>query len=195
MECFKKIQIDNEIYVADTHFQKAIRCNQIATDETIDDYERSLGIIATIFGEKGFEAKEHHNLLLKWILNYLSCGKEIKNDNKEQDMDYIEDYDYIVASFQSDYNINLDEEEMDWHRFITLMNGLSNSENGNCCVLNRIRNLRNMDTKKIKDSKEREKIEKAKKQVALKKNKIHKQKDFTDDEIKNMEEFDKLLNS
>ena len=50
-----------------------------------------------------------------------------------------------------------------------LMNGLSNSELGDCCILNRIRNLRNYDTKNIKDKNERQRIEKAKQQVALKK--------------------------
>ena len=39
---------------------------------------------------------------------------------------------------------------------------------GNCCVLNRVRNLRNFDLKDIKDSKERDKIRKAQQQVALK---------------------------
>ena len=48
-----------------------------------------------------------------------------------------------------------------------LMNGLSNSELGNCCILNRIRNLRNFDIKDIKDPKELERILKAKEQVAL----------------------------
>ena len=39
---------------------------------------------------------------------------------------------------------------------------------GNCCVLNRVRNLRTYDTKDIKDPKELARINKAKKQVALK---------------------------
>lgn len=194
MSCIKKIQIENTIYTANTDFKIAIRCNQIAQDETIGDYERVLGIICTMFGSKGLDNINHYEKLLNWALNYLSCGEKIEKSEENPDMDYVEDYDYIVASFQSDYNINLDKEEMDWHRFIVLMNGLSNSEFGNCCVLNRIRNLRNYDTKQIKDNKEKEKIEKAKKQVALKKHKIEKKK-FTDEEIKNMEEFIKQIKS
>jgi hypothetical protein len=58
---------------------------------------------------------------------------------------------------------------MHWWKFYNLMNGLSNSEMWNCCVLNRVRNLRTYDTSQIKDVKERQKIEKAKEQVALKK--------------------------
>ena len=32
-----------------------------------------------------------------------------------------------------------------------MMNGLSNSELGDCCILNRVRNLRNFDMKDIKE--------------------------------------------
>ena len=70
-------------------------------------------------------------------------------------MDYIEDYDYIEASFMSDYHIDLSNVKMHWWKFNKLINGLSNSELGNCCILNRIRNLRNYDTSKIEDAKER----------------------------------------
>ena len=67
----------------------------------------------------------------------------------------------------SDYNIDLANTEMHWYKFYNLINGLSNSEMGNCCVLNRIRNLRTLDTKDIKDQKELAKINEAKKQVVL----------------------------
>ncbi len=168
MVCIKKIQIENTIYEANTDFRVAIECNRIATDETIGDYERVLGIICTMFGGDGLNNPNHYEKLLKWALNYLSCGKEIE-EREEPDMDYIQDMEYIEASFMSDYNIDLENIEMDWQKFNKLINGLSNSDLGNCCILNRVRNLRNFDLKEIKDNKEREKIKKAKEQVALKK--------------------------
>jgi hypothetical protein len=106
-------------------------------------------------------------------------------------MDYIEDYDYIVASFQSDYGIDLDSVDMDWKRFNTLMNGLSNSELGNCCVLNRVRNLRNYDPSQIKDAKERQKVVKAKEQVALKRYK--EENHLTKEQEESMERLNKIL--
>lgn len=187
----KKIKIDNTIYTANTDFRVAIECNRIANDDTIGKYERSLGIICTMFGAEGLDNPEHYERLLKWTLEYLSCGKEIENNNEEPDMDYTEDMDYIEASFMSDYKIDLTKEEMDWQKFYKLINGLSNSEMGNCCILNRVRNLRNLDLKEIKDAKEREKLRKAKKEVALKRNVI--KKTFTSLEKKNMEEFNKLM--
>ena len=140
MSCIKKIQIDDVIYTANVDFRNAIECDRIAKDTTIGDYERSLGIICTIFGGEGLENPEHYVKLLNWIMKYLSLGKEIENNNEKPDMDFIEDMSYIEASFMSDYNIWLPDIEMDWEKFITLMEGLSNSEIGNCCVLNRIRN-------------------------------------------------------
>lgn len=171
MKCPQYAEIEGKKYKINTSFKNAIECNRIAEDETIGDYERALAIIYTLFGEEGLNHQEHYEKLLELAKKYLSCGKEIESSNEEPDMSYIEDYDYIVASFQSDYGINLDETDMDWYRFFNLLNGLSNSDIGNCCILNRIRNLRNFDLKDIKDEKEKQKIRKAQKDVALTKNK------------------------
>ena len=106
-------------------------------------------------------------------------------------MDFIQDMDYIEASFMSDYHIDLTETKMHWWKFYNLMNGLSNSELGNCCVLNRIRNLRNYDVSEIKDARERDKIIKAKNQVALRKQ--EKEVKLTEEQQKSVDEFYKAL--
>lgn len=199
MSCQKKIQIEDIIYTANTDFRIAIECNRIAQDETIGDFERVLGIICTMFGNEALDKCKdhptHYEKLFDWILKYLSCGKELNEINEETpDMDYIEDYDYIVASFQSDYSINLDkEEDMDWHRFFSLMNGLSNSDIGNCCVLNRIRNLRNINPAEIEDDEQRLKIIKAQKQVALKRKEKEEKVELTEEQQKSVDEFYKSL--
>ncbi|MBR5227512.1 MAG: hypothetical protein IKV94_02630 [Clostridia bacterium] len=166
----KKIQIEDTIYSANVDFRIVIECNKIAEDKEISDFERGLAIIYMVYGEKGLENSNHYELLLRWALNYFSCGKEVKETNKKPDMDFIQDMDYIEASFMSDYHIDLENVEMDWHKFNKLLNGLSNSETGNCCILNRVRNLRNIDLKDIKDKDERQRIKKAKQEVALKEN-------------------------
>lgn len=191
MACIKKIQIEDTIYEANTDFRIAIRCNEIAQDKTIGDFERVLGIICTMFGASALDNPNHYEKLLKWALNYLSCGKEIENTHEQPDMDYTEDMDYIEASFMSDYQIDLENTDMDWHKFNNLINGLSNSELGNCCVLNRIRNLRNFDLSEIKDSKERQKIAKAKESVALKKYK--KENHLTKEQEESMQRLNEIL--
>ena len=186
------VKIENKKYKINTDFRVAIECQDIATNETIGDYERALAIVYKLFGKDGINTPQHYEKLLELAVKYLSCDKEVDNKtNEEPDMDFSQDMDYIEASFMSDYNIDLANTSMHWWKFYNLINGLSNSEMGNCCVLNRVRNLRNYDTKEIKDPKERKKIEEAKKQVALKKE--HKKREFSEKEQKNMEEFYKSI--
>jgi len=190
MEFTKKVQIGDTIYTAHTDYRTAIKCDQIAQDETLRDQYRSLAIICVVFGEEGLDHEEHYEKLLNWIIKWLSCGKEIKETREEPDMDYTEDMDYIEASFMSDYRIDLTETNMEWSKFQKLMSGLSNSELGDCCILNRIRNLRNYDVSKIKDAKEAARIREAQERFALKRNKIG--SNLTAEQIKSIEEFNRL---
>ena len=185
------VKIEDKKYKINTDFRVAIECQNIATNEIIGDYERALAIVYKLFGEEGINTPQHYEKLLELAVKYLSCGKEVDNKtNEEPDMDFTQDMDYIEASFMSDYNIDLTNTEMHWWKFYNLINGLSNSEMGNCCVLNRVRNLRTYDTKDIKDPKELEKIKKAKQQVALKKRNV--KKELTTQQQKNIDNFYKM---
>lgn len=180
-------EINGKKYKINTDFRYAIECNRIAEDYTIGDFERSLAIIYTLFGEEGINTPSDYEKLLQMAQKYLLCGEEkiIDNENKK-DMDYIKDMPYIEASFMSDYHIDLEKEQMHWWKFSRLINGLSNSELGNCCILNTIRNIRNTDLREIKDSKTREKIRKAQKEFALDKKP---KKVATEKELKSAQEF------
>jgi len=184
------VEVNGKKYKINTDFRVAIECNRIAEDETIGDFERSLAVIYKLFGEDGINTPQDYEKLLEMAKKYLLCGKEYdEKANEKPDMDFIEDYNYIWTSMYSDYHgLDIDKEKIHWWKFMDLMNGLSNSELGDCCILNRVRNLRNFDTKDIKDSKERHKIEEAKKEVALKKNKP-KKKQATDEQLKSAEAF------
>lgn len=185
-----KVKIEDKEYPINTDFRVAIECDNIAKNQDIGTYEKALAIIYKLFGDKGLDDKQNHEKLLELGQKYLLCGKEITDADKkqEEDMDYIQDMDYIEASFMSDYHIDLSQTEMHWWKFYNLISGLSNSEMGNCCVLNRIRNLRTYDTSQIKDIKERNKIEEAKRQVALKK----KEKKLSKEQMESVERFNKL---
>lgn len=190
----KFAKIDGKTYKINTDFKIAIECNRIAQDESIGDLERALAIIYKLFGEEGINTPDHYEKLLEMAKKYLLCGKEYDAEaNEKPDMDFIEDYSYITTSFMSDYNIDLDNTEMHWYKFTDLMNGLSNSELGNCCVLNRIRNLRNYDISQIKDQKEKDKIIKAKERVALKKKEKEINVDLTPEQQESVDEFYKAL--
>lgn len=185
-------EVNGRRYKINTDFRYAIECNKIAQDSTIGDYERALGIIETLFGDEGLNVQGNYKGLLEVAKTYLSCGKQIKvEDEKEPDMDYEQDMDLIEASFTSDYGIDLSTTEMHWWKFYNLMNGLSCSELGNCCVLNRVRNIRNMDLKDIKDPKVKKELRKQKEIWALKKE--YKEQGYTEEQIKNMNRFDELI--
>jgi hypothetical protein len=164
------IMVNGKRYDINTDFRVAIECNVICLDKNISDYERALALIYKLYGEEGINNPADYEKLLEGAKKYLSCGKEEeKKSDEEPDMDYIQDYDYIEASFMSDYHIDLSETKMHWWKFFKLINGLSNSEMGNCCILNRIRNIRTMDTSDIKDRKLLQTIMEQKKKFALNK--------------------------
>ena len=165
------VKIEDKKYKINTDFRVALECNKIAEDSSISDTERALAIIYKLFGDAGLDDYKNHNKLLELGMKFLSLGKEIEKTNEEPDMDFEQDMDYIETSFISDYGKDLSKEKMHWWTFNNLLNGLSDSELGNCCVLNRVRNLRRIDPKTIKDDKERQKIIDAQRKVQLKKNK------------------------
>ena len=188
MDYPKYVKIGEKKYKINTDFRVAIECQEIALDDSIGDFERALAIIYKLFGDDGLDDSNNYEKLLELAQKYLSCGKEVDvKSNENPDMDFVQDMDYIEASFMSDYNIDLQNVEMHWWKFYNLINGLSNSEMGNCCVLNRIRNLRTFDTKDIKDQKELAKINEAKKQVALKKREV--KKELTYEQKRNIDNF------
>ena len=185
-------KIGNKKYKINTDFRVAIECQDIATDSKIGDLERALAIIYKLFGDDGLNDTNNQVKLLEIAQKYLSCGKDITNaNNEEPDMDFSEDMDYIEASFMSDYEIDLTNTKMHWWKFYNLINGLSNSEIGNCCVLNRIRNIRTYDTSTIKDEKLLKEINEAKKQFELKKYK--KENNLTKEQEKSMERLNKII--
>lgn len=169
------VEVNGKKYKINTDFRVAIDCNEIALDQSIDDEERVYAIIYKLYGDKGLNDTENHEELLKLAQKYLTCGKELKNDNKP-DMDFKQDLGLIEISFLSDYHIDLSKEKMHWWKFNEAINGLSSSELGNCSLLNKVRNIRNKKLSDIKDSKERQEMKELQEIWALKRNlkpKVH----------------------
>lgn len=172
------VEVNGKKYKINTDFRVAIECQTIAEDSSIGDFQRAMGIIYKLYGPEALDTKnmDDWNKLLELAIEFLTLGKKQIDSNSngnDLDMDLVEDMPYIEASFMSDYRIDLSSQKMHWWKFYKLLEGLSNSEMGNCCILNRIRNLRTMDISQIKDQKEKDKITHLKEQYALKKkNKI-----------------------
>lgn len=174
-------KIGEKLYKINTDFKVALKCEEVAQDESIKDTERALAIIFLLFGEEGLNnPKDYEELLNKGVL-YLGCGKEPQKDKEQPDMDFEQDKAYIKASFYTDYNIpDIYKSDMHWYDFITLMNGLKED-----CVLNRVREIRDYDVSSIKDAKILAKILKQKEAVALKQKEI----EMTEEQIKSSNKF------
>lgn len=163
------VEIEGKRYKINTNFKVAIECNKIAKDTSIRDYERALAIIYKLFGEEGLNDFDNHEKLLELGQKYLTCGKGLNKNDGKPDMDYEQDYGLIWASFLSDYNgLDIDKTNIHWWKFNELISGLSNSELGNCCILNKIRNIRSKKLSEIKDPKEKDAYRKLQKEYALK---------------------------
>lgn len=159
-------------YKINTDFRVALKCNEVSMDASIGDLERTLAIVYLLFGDEGIDPKNRDDLgeLVDLGYRYLTLDKEPTNRDEEPDMDFIKDKPYIRSSFIQDYKYNPYEMEyLHWWDFYNDLNNLSNSEFGNCCVLNRIRNARKYDPSKIEDRKERENFIKFQESISLNK--------------------------
>ena len=169
-------------YKINTDFRVALKCNEMSMDTSIGDLERTLAIVYLLFGDEGIDPKNRDDLgeLVDLGYRYLTLDKEPTNRDEEPDMDFIKDKPYIRSSFIQDYKYNPYEMEyLHWWDFYNDLNNLSNSEFGNCCVLNRIRKARKYDPSKIEDRKERENFIKFQESISLNKeeNKLTKEQE------------------
>lgn len=157
------IEVNGKKYKINTSFWYALRCEEIFRD-SICDYEKTLAIIYILLGEEAMKDTENQEKIVKLLTKYLLCDKnpeEIEN-SEEPSMDFKQDIGKIKTSFMSDYNIDLDSTDMHWWKFHDALEGLTDDS-----VLSRVRAIRE-EPLSGKKGKDRERWEKAKKQVALK---------------------------
>ena len=175
-------EINGKKYKIDTSFETALKCFEVSNDKTITLFEKINAIVYLLFD---FIPEKNLDLFFEKAIIYLQCGEDTATQNsKKHDMDFIQDRKYINSSFMSEYHIDLSKEKLHFWQFIELIEGL-----GEDCSLNRIREIRNFDLSKEKDSKIRAEIIEAKKRYALKTEK----KEATDIQKKSADEFYKNL--
>lgn len=171
------IEVGTKEYKINTSFWAALRCEEIFRDDSICDYEKTLAIIYILLGEDAMMDFENQEKIVKILTKYLLCGKmpeDIENSDDELSMDFKQDAGRIKTSFMSDYGIDLDSTDMHWYKFHDMLEGLTDDS-----VLSRVRMIRE-EPLNGKKGREREKWEKAKKQVALKHEKTQREKELDD---------------
>ena len=156
-------EIKGKKYKIDTDYRTALRCFEVVNDPNITDFERAKAIVYLLFD---FIPEKDFDLFLEKAKTFLECGDSKNNQkNGKKDMDFEKDRSYIVASFMSDYHINITQEKLHFWYFIELIVGLKED-----CVLNRIRDIRNYDINEIKDPHARSKMLEAKMMFSLEDN-------------------------
>ena len=172
-------EVNGVRYKINTDYRVALRCFEVIDDTSICDQERALAVIYLLFGVVPSSNAEE---FLRIASNYLRCGEEEKpTESAERDIDFIADEKYIVASFMSDYKIDLSSVDMHFWQYIQLIQGFTDKS-----VMSRVREIRNYDLSELKDPKTRAKMIKAKEAVAL-------PNKFSREEQKAIDEFEKLF--
>jgi len=169
MDLPEYISIDGVKVKIHTDYRDAIKCQEIMNDKNISNIEKAIGIIYTIFDVGNINISDNYERWLKAALKYLSAystNKHIDNKPMKIDMDYIKDWDLIVASMWRTYGIDINKEKIHWWTFYSLLNGLPSD-----CILNQVRDIRTRDISKEKDREVREKIIELKKVYSLEEDK------------------------
>lgn len=175
-----KMEANGRIYSINTDYRIALACLSALDDESINDLERFYAVESLLLGTNVLQEDEF--ILKNKIANYLRCGREKNTSEDEIDMDYFQDRRLIRTSIQQVfYGLDVDEiEYLHWYKYNELIEGLTEDS-----VLERTRKLRTYDTSGISDEKELQRIEKAKKRVALKK----KVPQLTQEQLQSIQKF------
>lgn len=181
-------EIDGEMYKINTGYEYALQCFKIIDDKSISDMERAIAIVSVLFGreENGDIVGIPENLdkALEKASIYLSCTKDDKSSKAtKKDMDFERDKEFIYASFISDYNIDLENKDMHFWKYCSLISGLTENS-----ILNRVRDLRNLNLSDYKDPKTRSRLQEAQERVALPDN-----REYDDEDLEVLEKFNKLV--
>lgn len=135
----------------------ALKCLELVESD-VDDYERSIGILVLLFGR---DVPINEYFLDKATL-YLQRGEPVAvQTTRKQDIDLVKDFKYISTSIQTQYHLDIVENDMHFWKFIDLIEGLNDT------LINHIRDVRNAELKDFKDIKQRKKIIEAKNHYAL----------------------------
>ena len=172
-------EVKGERYKINTDYRVALRCFDVIDDNSISDEERAFAVIYLLFGDVPLKYADD---FLRIAGNYLRCGEpDTAPASTERDIDFSFDEKYIIASFMSDYKIDLPSTDMHFWQYIQLIQGFTDK-----AVMSRVREIRNYDLNELKDPKARANMVKAKEAVAL-------PKKFSKDEQSAIDEFEKLF--
>ena len=150
-----------------TDFRISILFELLMQDREISKKEKVIQALQLYY--PNFLQITDYEKAIEQMLWFYKCGNELANSkkvtkgNKRQIYNYEFDAEYIYSAFMQQYRIDLQEiKYLHWWKFKALFNGLSKETQ-----LVQIMGYRSIDTKKIKDRKERKRYEELQKIYAL----------------------------
>jgi len=177
------VNINGTEYVVDMSFDNILRLFDLIEDKTIrDDFKVNTGLLMLINDKlEDYELQERTEIFIELVKSVIdSDAKEsqpvdidgnpmpvMPSDDKKA-YDLAQDAEYIYASFMHTYKIDLFEQQgvLHWKKFKGLLNGLSEDT-----IFSRIVGIRTAELPSGKGTaKERERMQKLKRQYALKEN-------------------------
>lgn len=150
--------INNKTYEFNCGFRESIIFTLMMQDDSLTDEEKILGALKLYYPiipkdtEKALEN-------IYWFYSKgnveednkkVKQGKRIFKRNNKKAYDFEVDSDLIFTAFMSQYNINLNRENLHWWEFLALFNSLNDDNE-----IVKIMNYRTIDLTSIEDKKER----------------------------------------
>lgn len=150
--------INNKTYEFNSGFRESIIFTLMMQDDSLTDEEKILGALKLYYPiipqntEKALEK-------IYWFYSKgnveednkkVKQGKRIFKRNNKKAYDFEVDSDLIFTAFMSQYNINLNRENLHWWEFMALFNSLNDDNE-----IVKIMNYRTIDLTSIEDKKER----------------------------------------
>lgn len=150
--------INNKTYEFNSGFRESIIFTLMMQDDSLTDEEKILGALKLYYP---IIPKDTEKALEKiyWFYSKgnveednkkVKQGKRIFKRNNKKAYDFEVDSDLIFTAFMSQYNINLNKENLHWWEFTALFNSLNDDNE-----IVKIMNYRTIDLTSIEDKKER----------------------------------------
>jgi hypothetical protein len=166
---------DGKEYNIDLSFDNVLDVFDVLSDDTLRDYEKAEICLELLLGEQGYTStvelwnhiyKEYIEIQRKQPIEYDLKGNPmpVQDEDSEKMIDLEQDAEYIFASFQQAYRMNLYEQQgkLHWHEFKALLNGLPSDT-----IMQRIIQIRMWKPSKHESSEYKENMRKLQKIYAL----------------------------
>ena len=150
--------IEGEKYEFNYDFRTSILFCLLMQDESLTDEEKILQGLQLYYPKIPNNTEEAYKNILYFysrgkednIETKVKQGKRIFNRNNNRAFDFEVDSDLIFTAFMTQYNINLNKENLHWWEFMALFNSLNDTNE-----IVKIMNYRTIDINSIEDKKER----------------------------------------